>query len=271
MKIVPCRGENSIADQFKKIAAKDVLATVKVKTETAWEDAKPIVAEAIKKAAEAGPVEESDIVKLFERLAKSGVKVADGTPEGLVKEAQAAKNWIGKGMEWMGKGMQGIGNAAKGVGNAVQQGFDAAVNLPQTLQNAGQNMQNQAYDQAKVTVDQQAQSFNQIMPNLVAAYKAWKSDPSQLSALQSAAHQASQTIAALNAAIGKIPQRNFGAGQPPAVPPAAPVQPAATQPVAPQAAPGLTTGPQAKFLQRQPAPVVPAAPAPTAKFLQKQR
>ena len=166
MQITRCGNtEDTLTKSLKKYAAKQALAKIAVKEGVSWEDAREEVLTSMTKASELGPIEEHDILETLERLATNGVKIGDGSPEAILKEAQ----WLGKGLQWLGRGLGGAGKAvgkgwemAKGVGQAIQQ-------LPETMQAKGREMEQQAHVNNAKNLAQQWRKLHQSLTQTMKA------------------------------------------------------------------------------------------------------
>jgi hypothetical protein len=119
MRLTPINHNSSMNIFVSKLAARQVLAEFSLPAGSDYEASKPLIAEALAKAFEAGEVEEHDVENLLQRLSMAGVTIGD-----IHKEAQFWQNMGNKAKEWVGKAQEGIGNITKDwaeKGKATQQ------------------------------------------------------------------------------------------------------------------------------------------------------
>ena len=119
MRITSINHDSSMDMAVRKLVARQVLAEFSLPVGADYEESKPLIAEALAKAYEAGPVEDADIENLLQRFAMSGIVVGD-----IHKEAQWWQKTKEKGQEFLGKGQEWLGKQTKEwqeKGKALQQ------------------------------------------------------------------------------------------------------------------------------------------------------
>lgn len=112
MQISKCSSSSSLDLGLRRMAAIETMSKVALKRGTSWSDAKPLIEASLVKAAEIGPFEEEDVAALLRKLAANGVKIGDGSPEAIKKEAQGFMGWMG---QQMGNAGNWLANKGKGI------------------------------------------------------------------------------------------------------------------------------------------------------------
>lgn len=192
---------------LKKVAAKQVLSSVKISKKMSWDEARPIIASKIEEAASHGPIDEKDILEMLVRLHNEGVKVADGTSKGMLKEAQFWRNFLGKATDMAGRAGQGAVNMAKDVYHGGEQFVknmgDAAQSVGEGLSQGVSNIADKAQqgaDWAGKKLDQGINAVKNAPANMQAAGKEMQ--------LNSHKNDISSSVQSIQKSIGEIGKLN---------------------------------------------------------------
>ncbi len=128
---------------MRKLAARETMNKLAIAPGSNWVTAKPLIEANLKKAAELSQPEEVEVVMYLKRLAASGVKIGDGSPTAITKEAQGFMGWMGQQMnnagQWMANKGKGIQDNAKNAPlTKAKQSVDAAIeNLNKSIAELG--------------------------------------------------------------------------------------------------------------------------------------